>query len=147
MVQGKLLASQGRMIFLRLEDGARLPQAIDEVLEAQGIGFAMIQGIGGIRWARLGLFSPNEKRYYTIDVEAEPGRTLELVSLSGNSVLGPDGTYYTHIHAALAKKQNEVYAGHVIEAEVSPLAEIFIIEATAPVEEARRLLSNRWGGD
>lgn len=145
MVQGKLHGSIGRIIFLRLEDGARLPQDIDKVLDDQNIGFAMVQGIGGLRWARIGVFSPSENRYYTTDVEAEHGRTLELLSLSGNSVLGPDNTYYTHLHVTLSKAHDKVYAGHLVEAEVSPLAEIFIIEVTGPVEEARRLLSNRWG--
>ncbi|NOZ30543.1 MAG: DUF296 domain-containing protein [Crenarchaeota archaeon] len=144
MVQGKLLGSTGRVIFLRLDEGARLPQAIDEVLEAQNIGFAMIQGIGGLRWARVATFSPSENKYYSHDVEAEQGHILELLSLSGNSVFGPDNTYYTHLHVTLSKDHNTLYAGHLIEAEVSPLAEIFIIEVIAPIDEARRLLSNRW---
>jgi len=147
MVQGKALSAPGRIIFLRLESGARLPQAIDEELRKQGIGFAMIQGIGGLKWARLAVFSPEEKKYYSTDVEPEPGRTLELLSLSGNSVLGPDNTYYTHIHAVTAAAPGKIYGGHVIEAEVDPLAEIFIIELTGRVEDFQRLLANRWGGE
>ena len=144
-MQGKSLSSLGRILFLRLDGGARLPQAIDAELEKQGINFAFIQGIGGIKWARIAVFSPADRKYYSYDVEAEPGMTLEMVSLSGNSVLGPDNSYYTHLHVLLAKKPNELYAGHLIEAEVDPLAEIFIFENLGAIDEVRRLLSNRWG--
>jgi len=141
---GKVIASTGRFLFVKVEEGSRLPQAIDEVLDSQGIGFALIQGIGGLRWARIAVFSPQEGRYYPVDVEAAEGRVLELVSLSGNSVLGPDGTYYTHLHVAVARAPGEVYAGHLIEAEVEPFAEVFIVEAAGGLEEARRLLKHRW---
>lgn len=141
----RLQAGQGRIFFLKAEEGHRLPQAIDEVLQAQSIGFAMITGIGGLRWARIAVFSPQERRYHPVDVEAEPGRVLEMVGLHGNSVLGPDGSHYTHLHVTLARKPDEVYAGHLIEAEIEPFAEIFIVEALAPIDEARRLLQHRWG--
>jgi len=141
----KLIAAPGRLIFVRVEEGSRLPQAVDEVLAGQGVGFAAIQGIGGLSWARIAVFSPGEGRYYPVDVEAQPGRVLELVSLSGNSVLGPDGSYYTHLHVAVARAPGEVLAGHLIEAEVEPFAEVFILEAAGGLEEARRLLAHRWG--
>ncbi len=134
-----------RMLFVKVEEGERLPQALDEVLSRAGIGFALIQGIGGLRWARIAVFSPAEGRYYPVDVEAAEGRVLELVSLSGNSVLGPDGSYYTHLHVAVARGPGEVYAGHLIEAEVEPFAEVFVLEQATPIEEPRTLLSHRWG--
>jgi len=140
----KLLAATGRLVFVKVEGGSRIPQAVDEALASQGIGFAAIQGIGGLSWARIAVFSPGEGRYYPVDVEAQPGRVLELVSLSGNSVLGPDGSYYTHLHATIARAPGEVLAGHLIEAEVEPFAEIFVLEATGSLEEARRLLAHRW---
>jgi len=134
----------GRILFVQALQGSRLPQAIDEALEAQEVGFAIIAGIGGLRWARIAVFSPEENRYYPVDVEAEPGRVLELASLQGNSVKGPDGSYYTHLHVVLARKPGEVYAGHLIEAEVDPFAEITVYEAVGSIEEARNLLKHRW---
>ena len=136
----------GRLLFLQPLAGSRIPQAIDEALEAQEVQFAFIQGIGGLRWARIAVFSPEENRYYPVDVEAEPGRVLELASLQGNSVKGPDGSYYTHLHVVIARKTGEVYAGHLIEAEVDPFAEILVLEAVGGFEEARRMLAHRWGG-
>ncbi|MCE4600296.1 MAG: DUF296 domain-containing protein [Desulfurococcales archaeon] len=144
MASGKALLSRGRVLFLRLDDGFRLPQAIDSELEKQGIKFASIKGIGGIRWARIAVFSPAEKKYYPVDLEAEPGMTMEMTSLLGNSVLGPDNTYYTHLHIVLARKPGEVYSGHLIEAEIHPLAEIFIEENIGSLGDVQRLLSNRW---
>jgi len=135
----------GRVFFVQALQGSRLPQAIDEALDAQEIGFALITGIGGLRWARIAVFSPEENRYYPVDVEAEPGRVLELASLQGNSVRGPDGSYYTHLHVVIARSPRDVYAGHLIEAEVDPFAEIWVAEAIGSLEEARNLLSHRWG--
>ncbi len=140
----RIISTHGRTVFLQVQAGSRLHPAIEEVLAEQGIGFSMITGIGGLRWARLAVFSPEENKYYPVDVEAEPGRVLELVNLNGNSVLGPDTSYYTHLHAVVAKAPGEVYAGHLIDAEVDPFAEVFIVELVGAAEEARRILAHRW---
>jgi len=134
----------GRVFFVKIRDYSNPHEAIEEFLRDNGIGFASIQGIGGFEWVRIGVYSPEENKYYTEEVKALPGRVLECVSLQGNSILGPDGSYYTHLHVAVARKPGEVYAGHLVDGRVDPFLELVIIELPGSVEEARRLLSHRW---
>ena len=134
----------GRVYFVKVLEESGVHRAIEEFLEANGIEFAFITGIGGLAWARLGVFSPEENRYYTVDVEAEPGRVLEVASLHGNSVRGPGGAYYTHLHAVLARRPSELYGGHLVDARVRPFLELMIVELTGAGDEARRLLRQRW---
>ena len=135
----------GRVYFVKVLEEASPHRAIEEFLEANGIELAFISGIGGIAWARLGVYSPEENKYYTTDIEAEPGRVLEVASIKGNSVRGPDGAYYTHLHAVLAKSPTQVYAGHLVDGRVRPFLELTIIEIAGAADEARRLLKHRWG--
>jgi len=141
---GYALFSGGRLYFLKVPSGSSPHQAVEDLLSRQGVKAAAILGIGGFRWARLGVFSPEEGRYHTLDVEAEPGRVLEVLSITGNSVLGPDNAYYTHLHAVVAKAPGEVYAGHLVDARVEPFLELFILEAIGDVGRLRELLSHRW---
>ncbi len=141
---GYALTSAGRVFFFKVPAGSSPHQAVEELLSAQGVRAAGIVGIGGFRWARLGVFSPEESRYYTVDVEAEPGRVLEVLSLIGNSVLGPDGVYHTHLHAVVARGVGEVRGGHLVDARVEPFLELFVFELVGDVERMRELLSHRW---
>ncbi len=134
----------GRVFFVKVLDGSNPHRAIEEFLDANGIEFASIQGIGGFEWVRIGVFSPEERKYYTIDVEPEPGRVLECISILGNSIRGPDGAYYTHLHVTVAKKPDSVFAGHLVDARVRPFLELVIVELQGRVDEARRMLQHRW---
>lgn len=141
---GRSQHAVGRVFFLKVPAGARPHAAIEELLASQGVKAAFIQGIGGFRWARLAVFSPEERRYYPEDYEAQPGRVMEVVSLSGNSILGPDGSYYTHLHALVAVEPGRVAGGHLVDASVEPFLEVFVFELVGGYEDMARLLSHRW---
>jgi predicted DNA-binding protein with PD1-like motif len=143
---GYALLSTGRVYFLKVPSGSSPHAAVEGLLEAQGVRAAAIHGIGGFRWARLGVFSPEEGRYHTMDVEALEGRVLEVLSIAGNSVLGPDGAYHTHLHAVVARGPGEVYGGHLVDARVEPFLELVVQELVGDVERVRELLSHRWAG-
>lgn len=134
----------GRVFFVKVLEGSSPHRAIEEFLTDNGIEFAVIWGIGGMAWARLAVFSPEENKYHAVDIEAEPGRVLEVATIQGNSVLGEDGAYHTHLHAVVAKEPDKVYAGHLVDGRVHPFLELQIIELTGAASEARKLLSHRW---
>ncbi len=138
-------AQQGRVFFVKIKEGTSPHQAIESFLADNGITFAYIAGIGAFHWARISVFSPEENKYYPIDVEAEPGKVLEALSVKGNSILGPDGAYYTHLHVALAKKPDQVVGGHLIDGRVRPFLELIIFELGGNIDDARRLFRHRWG--
>ncbi len=143
---GKSIHTTGRTFFLKVPAEGRPHTAIEELLSSQGVKAAVIQGIGGFRWARLAVFSPIENKYYPKDFEAKAGKVIEAASLTGNSILGPDGRYYTHLHAVIAVDADSVAAGHLVDAIVDPFLELVIIELVDGYEALAGLLSHRWMG-
>ena len=140
----KVISSPGRLIFVRVPEGSKPHQYIERVMSDQGINAAWINGLGGFKWARVGYLDPSAWRYHTIDVEAKDSMVLEVASLTGNSVRGPDGSYYTHIHVVLGRSPGENFAGHLIDAIVEPFLEVAIIEISGGVDSLRNILSHRW---
>ncbi|MCE4617661.1 MAG: DNA-binding protein [Desulfurococcales archaeon] len=142
----KTLLTRGRTFFLKIQEGENPFKAIEDIVANLGVKAAKIVGIGGMEWARIGVFSPSEGKYYTMDVEALPGKVIEVISLLGNTIMGPDGRAYTHLHVTLARQQSEVYAGHLVDARVNPFLEVFIEELIGETGELEEMLSHRWGG-
>jgi len=140
----KTMLTRGRTFFLKVEEGENPFRAIEDLVTSLGVKAAKITGIGGVEWARIGVFSPSEKKYYTIDVEAQPGRVIEVVSLAGNTILGPDNRAYTHLHVTLATANDQVYAGHLVDARVNPFLEVFIEELIGGTGDLQEILSHRW---
>lgn len=140
----KSIHALGRVLFVKVPEGSKPHQYIDEVLASQGIEAAWVSGLGGMRWARVGYFDPSTWRYHTVDVEAPEGRVIEVASLVGNSVRGPDDSYYTHIHVVLGVDPGRTVAGHLVDAEVEPFLELVIAELAGGVDALRGMLSHRW---
>ena len=134
----------GRVFLLKLHKGGHPHRGIEELLESQGIESAWIYGIGGFSWARIGVFDPDKKTYDTVNVEPEPGHVLEVVSLLGNSVLGEDGKYYTHLHVNIARNPSTPFAGHLIDAIVAPFLEVMMVELVGDTKGIRNMFKHRW---
>ena len=56
---------------------------------------------------------------------------------------GPGGAHHPHVHAVVARAPGEVYAGHLLEARVSPFLELLVLELPA-AGRAAEMLSARW---
>jgi len=134
----------GRVLFFKVPEGSHTHDEIARVLAENDIKAAVITGIGGLSKAVVGVYSPEEGKYYETEVLPEEGRVLEVVALNGNSVRGPDGRYYTHLHVAVARGPSEVYAGHLIDAVVKPFLEVAIVELVGDLGRVQALLSHRW---
>jgi len=134
----------GRILFFKVPEGSHPHREIEKVLEENDLKSAVIIGIGGFSQARLGVYSPQERRYYEMEIRPQENRVLEVANLTGNSVRGPEGKYYTHLHATLAKAPGEVYAGHLVDAVIKPFLEVAIIELVGDFARFQTLLSHRW---
>jgi len=134
----------GRLVFIRVPKGAKPSAYIEEVLNREDVKAALLVGLGGFREATLGVFRVNERTYEARRIKAEEGKVLEVVSLLGNTLKGPHGKYYTHIHVVVAKGPNEVYGGHLIDAVVEPFLEVAAVELVGNMREFTALLSHRW---
>jgi len=128
--------------YVKVEEGENPLTAIVEAAEKLEVGFAMIQGIGGFENARIGVF--HGTGYTAYDVKPEPGHILEVASLSGNVIIGPDGKHYPHLHVVLAARGDKVYAGHLLEARVKPFLEVFLLQAGEAPLSIIQLFRHRW---
>lgn len=92
----------GRIFVLRLGDGDRIPDAIEDFAAARGIGAALVAALGGLENGRL-VVGPE-------DDAQKPPRTLtavidavhEAVAV-GTLFPGPDGRPSLHLHASLGR--------------------------------------------
>lgn len=94
--------------------------AQDEQLDA-----ARFTAIGAFSDAVLGFFDLQRKDYERIAVREQ----VEVVSLTGDVALAPDGGPQLHIHAVLARRDGAACGGHLIEAHVQPTLEVMLTEA------------------
>jgi len=140
----KAYVRTGRIFLVKVEEGEHPHRAIEEILSSQDIKAAWITGIGGFSWARIGVFDPSAKKYDVVDVEPVEGHVLEVASIKGNSIVGGDERYYTHLHVTIARQTSEVYAGHLVDAHVSPFLEILVAELVGDYKSISGMFSHRW---
>lgn len=119
-----LEVESGRVLVVRMRPGDKLPEKLLEVLREQGVSAGAIIGIGGLKKAVVGFFSNG--RYERVEVQSKGGEILELASLIGNVAVS-EGDITLHLHAVIGSR-GETVAGHLLEAEVYPTAEIFVLE-------------------
>lgn len=140
----KSMHAVGRVILTKLDEGENIHQALARILQDQDIRLAWIQGLGGLRWARIGYFDPVRSVYKHVDVEARGDTVLELASLVGNAVKGPNDEFHIHIHVVIGLEDGRTMAGHLIDSTVEPLAEILITELAGDYRTSYMLFKHRW---
>ena len=110
----------GRDLFVRLDKGEGLHDAIRSLIN-HGISTAAItSGIGRIRGTEIG-FLDSDGIYQKMEIE----HPMELLSLQGNLAPGPEGPF-THIHIVASDDNHVVRGGHLFEATVEVTAEIHL---------------------
>jgi len=119
--------STARTFKVTFSTGDELLSGLTELATKNHISAAYITGLGGFTTATLGWGDPPRGAFKKIAVDQK----CELVSLTGNISLR-DGKPYVHLHAVVAYSDGSTKAGHLIDAHVNPIAEIFVVE-TAPV--------------
>ena len=108
---------------IRLEMGEKMPSALAEWLEAQGIEGGFFQGIGAFSSAEVGYFDFGGKTYLRIPVPEQ----VEVLSLLGNVAVGEEGNLVLHTHVVLGKSDGQTLGGHLFEGVVKPTLEVVLI--------------------
>jgi uncharacterized protein len=108
--------------------GDEIISGLTQFAEERHIVSAHITGIGGLISAKLGWGSPTIPGMKEIDVTQK----CELVSLTGN-ISEVRGHPYVHLHGVVAFSDGSTKGGHVIEAHVDPIAEIYVVTTAAPL--------------
>ena len=106
---------------------------LTEFVAKNHIESAQITGLGGFITATLGWGDPaNGWAFKTTAIDQK----CELVSLVGN-VSVREGKPYVHIHVVVSFPDGSTKGGHLIDAHISPIAEIFIVETeSTPVPKS-----------
>ena len=126
-----------RTFAVALETGDKLMESVTRFAAENGIAAAEFSAIGAVAWAKLSCFDWETKGYVDIPVDEQ----VEIASLTGRITRpeggpGTAGDPHLHVHCVLSRLDGSVVAGHVVEAEVRPTAEIFIVDS--PTELHRK---------
>ncbi len=113
----------GDAIFIRMDRGDEIIGGILDVCKKEQILSATFSGIGGCSEAEIQTFIPDKGVFETQTVSG----MLELVSLTGNVILGDDGCQNFHAHGVFSYKEGEqhcIAAGHLKSVTVLYTGEI-----------------------
>jgi predicted DNA-binding protein with PD1-like motif len=119
----------GNRFCVRLESGDEVVESLTALLKAEDIGFAVVSGLGAVRYVRVAYLNVDRREYEAHEVEEQ----LEVVSLIGNAALR-DGQPFLHLHAALGRRDLSVFGGHLQAAIAHPTVEVWLQPEQEPVE-------------
>jgi uncharacterized protein len=128
--------NQGTRTFVvALEAGDPMIESIVRFAAEHELAASEFTAIGALASARLAYFDPARRDYVDIPLEEQ----LEMASLNGRITRpeGREGDPHLHVHCVLSRRDGSAVAGHLIEAEVRPTAEVFITDS--PAELHRRI--------
>lgn len=108
-------------IVMRLNIGDEIVASIMEVAKLEHIKLASISAIGAVDELTIGVFKPDEQKYYAKQLTGD----FELLALNGNITVKDDEPY-VHLHITIGDEAGNAFGGHLNEAFVSATAEIFI---------------------
>jgi len=116
---------------VRLESGDAIVASLTRLLEAEGVGYAALSGLGAVRYVRLAYLDVQRKEYEAHEIDEQ----VELVSLIGNAALR-DGKPFLHLHASLGRRDLSLFGGHLQEAIAHPTVEVWLQPGHEPVVRA-----------
>jgi uncharacterized protein len=119
----------GNRLQVRLESGDNVVESLTLLLEAEGIGYAAVTGLGAVRYARVAYLNVDTREYEAHEVEEQ----LEVVSLVGNAALR-DGKPFLHLHAALGRRDLSMFGGHLQEMVAHPTVEVWLAPEEGSVQ-------------
>ena len=108
---------------VRLDVGAKLPDALAEFCRQQGLPSATAEGLGALRDVELGYWDVERRTYSRTRLEG----SWELLSFTAN-VSERDGTPFAHAHVVLSGPDFAARGGHLFEGFVSATAELRVWE-------------------
>ena len=118
----------GERLQVRLESGDEVMGSLLDLVRAENIGYAAVNGLGAISQVRLSYFNAATKSYETHEVEEQ----LEVVSLMGNVTL-KEGQPFLHLHATLGRRDLSLFGGHLNAAVARPTVEVWLLPEQAVV--------------
>jgi predicted DNA-binding protein with PD1-like motif len=119
--------TSGRLI-VSLERGDDLRSVVESLAAKAGVVAAELSAIGAVENPELGFYDLERKEYVR---KPFPG-IWELVSLQGNITLR-DGKPFLHAHAAIGGADFRVFGGHLFDAKIGVVVEMFVTPIGRPL--------------
>ncbi len=116
---------------VRLESGERVVESLVDWLKAEQIGYAAVSGLGGVRQATVSYWNAESKLYETHQLDEQ----MEVVSLVGNVTIR-EGSPFLHAHVGLGRRDLSMIGGHLNDAVVHPLLELWLQREAEAVHRA-----------
>jgi predicted DNA-binding protein with PD1-like motif len=118
----------GSNYLLDLKQGQPVIASLAAFMEKEKLAGASISGIGAVRKVEIAYYDIIAKKYKYKKFDP----SMEVLSLTGN--IGYfENKPVVHAHVALADSGYAVHGGHLKEAEVSLILEIFITPTSKPI--------------
>ena len=119
------LGPAARTFHLSFRKGDELMTGLLEFVRKNHLKDCYFTGYGALDSALLGWYDPPKRAYKKIVVEGES----EIVSLIGNITFDANGKPNIHAHISLASPDGVMKGGHLIEAHISVVAQVYIVDS------------------
>jgi hypothetical protein len=116
---------------VRLESGEQVADSLLGLLRREGVGYAVLSGLGAVRQVRLSYWNAQTREYESHELEEQ----LEVISLTGNVTIR-DGQPFLHLHVALGRQDLSVLGGHFNDAIAHPTLEVWLQREAGSVHRA-----------
>lgn len=124
--------------FMRLDPGEELVAALRQFAADEEVVGGFVQGLGSTSQAVMSWLDPESGEY----VKRKFDEPMEVAALSGSiSVAAEDGRAFVHLHGVLAPRELLAYAGHIHEARVGLVMELYVV--TFPERLERHVLPDK----
>ncbi len=110
-----------RGYIVKINRGEEVMSSLTALCEKEGICFAAVSAIGACDYVKVGLYSVEERKYYSHEMTGP----MEITSLLGN-ITEKDGKPYLHLHINVADEEVRTFGGHLNECRISGTCEMFV---------------------
>ena len=118
-------------LIVRIDKDEEITEKVAEIAEKENIQLADVHALGAINDFTVGVFDPNEKKYYANHFHG----LYEIVSLHG-TISTMNGKFYQHLHMSAGDREGHVFGGHLSRAIVSATCEMVIRIINGKVDRA-----------
>ena len=94
------------------------------------IGAASFTAIGAFAEGVIGYFDWDRKEYLELPVAEQ----VEVLALTGDVAIGPEGDVAVHAHVVLGRRDGSVLGGHLFSGRVRPTLEVVVTESPAHLQ-------------
>jgi uncharacterized protein len=122
-----LPAVPSRSFSVHFSAGDELMSGMTEFAEKNNLKLSEVRGLGGISSAVVSAYDPEKGAFRRFNIDHKG----ELVSLQGEITV-QNGKPSFHAHVVFVLVDGTVHGGHLVEAHIDPIANLFVNEYDSP---------------